>query len=69
MGDAAHLGATRIYSDLRRQGLTVRSTIDCWIAQMVLDADGKLLHSDEDFETIRRVRELRTLGSDSSEQG
>lgn len=56
-----HLGAARIYFDLRRNGLTVRSTVDCWIAQLVLDADGTLLHSDEDFETIRRVRSLRTL--------
>ena len=62
-GDAwqAHVGAARIYFDLRRQGLTVRSSVDCWIAQTVLEADGTLLHSDEDFETIRRVRPLRTL--------
>jgi predicted nucleic acid-binding protein len=56
-----HQGAARIYFDLRRQGLTVRSTVDCWIAQLVLDADGTLLHSDQDFETIGRVRRLRTL--------
>lgn len=56
-----HADAARIYFDLRRQGFTVRSTVDCWIAQLVLDADGTLLHSDDDFETIRRVRRLRTL--------
>ena len=57
----AHLGASRIYFDLRRRGLTVRSSVDCWIAQVVLEADGTLLHADEDFETIGKVRPLRTL--------
>ncbi len=57
-----HVEAARIYFDCRRKGLTVRSAIDCYIAQMVLDRDGVLLHDDEDFETIRKVRSLKTLG-------
>lgn len=51
--------AARIYFDCRRKGLTVRSTVDCYIAQQVLDEDGDLLHDDSDFETIHRVRPLR----------
>lgn len=56
-----HRQAARIYFDLRRQGITVRSTIDCWIAQLALEADAPLLHDDEDYERIQRVRPLKTL--------
>ncbi len=44
--------AARIYYDLRRQGLTVRSPIDCRIAQAALENDLLLIHNDHDFETI-----------------
>lgn len=56
-----HREAARIYFDLRRQGITVRSTIDCWIAQLALEAEAPLLHDDEDFERIQRVRALEIL--------
>jgi predicted nucleic acid-binding protein len=59
---ATHAAAARIFYDCRRQGITIRSTIDCLIAQLVLENDGVLLHQDEDFERIRAVRPLRTLG-------
>lgn len=55
-----HVGAARIYFDLRRLGVTVRSTVDCWIAQATLEVEGTLLHDDENFERIRQVRELKT---------
>lgn len=59
-----HLKAARIFYDCRRKGLTVRSSADCFIAQMVLDEeDGVLLHNDEDFERIRDVRPLKTICS------
>lgn len=58
-----HLGAARIYFDLRRRGITVRSTVDCWIAQLALEAEAPLLHDDEDFERIRAVRPLQTLSA------
>jgi predicted nucleic acid-binding protein len=51
--------AARIYYDLRRQGLTVRSPIDCCIAQAALQNDLLLIHNDRDFETIAQVRSLR----------
>ncbi len=53
--------AARIFSDLRRQGLTVRSPIDCCIAQVVLDNNLLLIHNDRDFETIAQVRSLPHL--------
>ncbi|MFN5515475.1 MAG: PIN domain nuclease [Cyanobacteriota bacterium] len=45
------LAAARIFYDLRRQGLTVRSPIDCCIAQAALENDLRLVHNDRDFET------------------
>jgi predicted nucleic acid-binding protein len=53
--------AARIYYDLRRQGLTVRSPIDCCIAQVSLESNLLLIHNDRDFETIAQVRSLQHL--------
>lgn len=51
--------AARIYFDLRRAGSTVRTPIDCCIAQLALEHGALLLHRDRDFEVIARVRPLR----------
>ena len=53
------VGAARIYFDLRRKGRTVRSSVDCCIAQLVIENDALLLHDDRDFEVIADVRPLR----------
>ena len=53
--------AARIYYDCRRRGLTVRSSVDCFVAQLVLEVDGTLLHNDDDFEAIAKVRPLLRL--------
>lgn len=58
---ATHRNAARIYFDCRRRGITLRSTIDCFIAQLALEYEGTLLHDDRDYEKIRQVRPLRTL--------
>jgi predicted nucleic acid-binding protein len=50
--------AARIYFDLRRRALTVRSPLDCCIAQLALEHGATLLHRDRDFEAIGRVRPL-----------
>jgi len=50
----------KIFYDLRRKGKTVRSTIDCMIAQISLDSDSVLLHNDIDFEIIKSIRPLKT---------
>lgn len=44
--------AARIYFDLRRSGVTVRSPIDCCIAQLAMENHVTLLHRDEDFNRI-----------------
>lgn len=58
---ATHMSAARIHYDCRRKGITVRSTIDCWITQLVLEIDGDLLHDDGDLEQMKKVRPLRTV--------
>ena len=44
--------AARIYYELRRQGITVRNTIDCLIAASAIEHNLLLLHDDRDFEAI-----------------
>jgi predicted nucleic acid-binding protein len=51
--------AARIYYDLRRQGLTVRSPVDCCIAQIALENNVLLAHNDRDFESIAKVCALQ----------
>ncbi|MEI6229083.1 MAG: PIN domain nuclease [Candidatus Saccharibacteria bacterium] len=47
--------AAYLYFSCRRKGITIRSTIDCLIAQTAIDNDLILLHSDKDFERIATV--------------
>ncbi len=53
--------AARTYFDLRRMGRTVRSPIDCCIAQVALDHDVLVVRRDKDFETIAAIRPLRQV--------
>lgn len=58
---AVHVEAARIFFDCRRKGLTVRSSTDCFIAALALERELPLLHDDADFESIARVRPLRSV--------
>ena len=58
---STHVGAARIYYDCRRAGITIRSSTDCLIAQLVLEREDVLLHSDVDYTRISQVRPLQTL--------
>ena len=64
-----HVDAARIMFDCRAQGISVRGTVDCLIAQVALDHDGLLLHSDKDFERIAEVRPLRTWTGAGTNKG
>lgn len=44
--------AARHYRHLRRQGITVRSTIDLMLATWCVANDASLLHSDRDFDLM-----------------
>ena len=50
--------AARIYFDLRRKGTTINSPIDCCIAQIAIESGALLLHRDQDFSRIARIRPL-----------
>jgi len=50
--------AAGIYFDLRRGGITVGSPIDCCIAQVAMENGALLLHCDQDFTRIAKVRKL-----------
>ncbi len=51
--------AGRLYFDLRRKGLTVRSVIDCCIAEIAMAHGATLLHNDRNFATIAKLRSLK----------
>jgi predicted nucleic acid-binding protein len=59
MSTASWSDAARIYFDLKRRGLTVRSINDCCIAQLAIDQNVPLIHNDNDFEVIAQIRKLR----------
>jgi predicted nucleic acid-binding protein len=48
------------YRKLRAQGITVRKTIDCWIATFCIQRGFLLLHSDRDFDPFEKHLGLRT---------
>ena len=49
----------RMYFELRRKGKTVRSVIDCLIAQICIEQKLTLFHNDRDFETVATHFKLR----------
>jgi predicted nucleic acid-binding protein len=51
--------AAKIYLDCRKKGITIRSTIDCLIAQTALENDLLLLHEDNDFDLMAKVIPLK----------
>ncbi|MCX5807652.1 MAG: PIN domain nuclease [Proteobacteria bacterium] len=51
--------AARIYMTCRRNGVTVKSTIDCLIAQTVLEHELMLLHNDNDFIAMSKFIPLK----------
>jgi predicted nucleic acid-binding protein len=52
-------GAAKIYFDCRKKGVTIRSTIDCIVAQIAIEHDLLLLHNDSDFDAIAKLVPLK----------
>jgi predicted nucleic acid-binding protein len=52
---ASYREAAGLFFRCRRQGVTVRSTIDCLIAQIAIEHELLLLHNDRDFDRMARV--------------
>jgi predicted nucleic acid-binding protein len=53
--EVSHAAAAQIYFDCRRKGITVRSTLDCLIAQCAVEHELILLHHDNDFKYMASV--------------
>lgn len=58
---ADYTAAARIYRTCRAQGFTIRSTIDCVIAQLALRDQRPLLTKDRDFAPIAQHTALKLL--------
>lgn len=52
--------AVGLYRAARRQGLTIRSSVDCLIAACAIRHDLEVLHRDRDYVQIARVSSLRS---------
>jgi len=60
----SYADAARIYVDCRRHGITIRSTIDCLIAEVAIEHGLILLHDDRDFTQMASViNDLRECSS------
>ncbi len=55
---SSYAQAAGIYFACRKSGITIRSTIDCLIAQIAMEQDLLLLHNDRDFLSMARVINL-----------
>ncbi|MEQ1590647.1 MAG: twitching motility protein PilT [Gallionella sp.] len=53
--------ATKNYRKFRRQGITIRSTLDCLIATFCIEHDFSLLHNDRDFIPFEQYLGLRVV--------
>ncbi|MGH7893117.1 MAG: type II toxin-antitoxin system VapC family toxin, partial [Candidatus Binatia bacterium] len=51
--------AVGLYRAARRQGVTIRSSVDCLIAACAIRHDLEVLHRDRDYTQISRVSALR----------
>ena len=51
----SHAMAARIYLNCRLHGITLRSAIDCLIAQCAIESDLILFHHDRDYSRIASV--------------
>jgi predicted nucleic acid-binding protein len=55
----SYIAAAELYRKCRKKGVTIRSTVDLFIAQIVLENDLILLHNDSDFQNISKVCSLK----------
>lgn len=61
MQPGAWQSAARLYFELRKTDVTVRSPIDCCIAQIAMDYGVLLIHNDRDFDAIGKNFPLQHL--------
>ena len=61
LGPTVAIESARRYRQLREVGITVRKTIDCFIATWCILNNVPLLHNDRDFDPFEQQLGLRTL--------
>jgi predicted nucleic acid-binding protein len=54
-GKHSYENAAQLFFDCRRNGITVRSSIDLIIAEIAIENDLYLLHNDKDYNAISHV--------------
>ena len=62
LSEGAFIDAVGLYRTARRNGLTVRSSVDCLIASCALRNDLTVLHRDRDFNALAKVSGLKERG-------
>lgn len=58
-GVETYLHASDIFRTCRRQGKTIRKTVDCIISAIAIENDLILLHNDRDFDQIAQCVRLK----------
>ncbi|MCX7100822.1 MAG: PIN domain nuclease [Methylobacter sp.] len=61
LGMNLSLKSAENFRSLRKQGITVRKTIDTMIATYCIENDLSLLHSDKDFQPFQQHLGLQTM--------
>ena len=51
--------AASLYRDARKQGMTIRKTLDCLIAAPCVRTGAPLMHNDSDFDRLASCSDLR----------
>jgi predicted nucleic acid-binding protein len=65
LGAGVFEASVDLYRTARRQGVSVRSSVDCVIAACAIRNELVVFHRDRDFEALSRVSPLRTRRLDS----
>lgn len=52
--------AAKIYQELQRKGIRIRSLIDCLIAAISIETGARILHKDRDFDHIEKYFPITT---------
>ena len=60
-GQLLAVASARNYRALRKLGLTIRSTVDCFTATFCIQQSHELLHNDHDFDAFERHLGLAVL--------
>ena len=55
-----YLTASDLYRLARKQGITIRSSVDCLIAAIALRHSLEVWHSDRDFDSLAKITGLKT---------